>query len=72
MDLQGLGYLISSISVGFLGVVAWPSPDEPRWMAWAVAIGMMLSVLGMALRYISHLQDRANIRRAAQNRPPEE
>ena len=37
MDLKGLGYLISTISVFFLGIVAWPSPDEPQWKAWAVA-----------------------------------
>ncbi len=70
MDLQGLGYLISSISVAFLGIVAWPGPDEPRWKAWAVAIGMALSVLGMASRYLSHLRDRKDIRRAARNQPP--
>ncbi|HET9397457.1 MAG TPA: hypothetical protein VFO45_01415 [Sphingomicrobium sp.] len=72
MDLQGLGYLISSISVGFLGAVAWPGPGEPQWMAWAVAVGMATSILGMGFRYMSHLRDRANIRRAARNEPPRE
>jgi hypothetical protein len=72
MDLQGLGYLISSVSVGFLGAVAWPGPDEPQWHAWAVALGMALSVLGMGVRFLSHLKDKANIRRAANNRPPKE
>ncbi len=70
MDLQGLGYLISSVSVGFLGAVAWPGPGEPRWMAWAVALGVATSILGMGLRYLSHLQDRRNIERAARNQPP--
>ena len=72
MDLQGLGYLISSVSVGFLGAVAWPGPDEPQWHAWAVALGMATSILGMGLRFLSHLRDKANIRRAANNRPPKE
>ena len=72
MDLQGLGYLISSVSVGFLGAVAWPGPDEPQWHAWAVALGMALSILGMGVRFLSHLKDKANIRRAANNRPPKE
>ena len=72
MDLQGLGYLVSSVSVGFLGAVAWPGPDEPQWKAWAVAIGMATSVLGMGVRFMSHLRDRANIRRAAHNVPPKE
>lgn len=72
MDLQGLGYLISSISVAFLGIVAWPGPDEPQWKAWAVAIGMATSILGMAVRFMSHVRDRNDIKRAAQNKPPKE
>ena len=72
MDLQGIGYLISSVSVAFLGIVAWPKPDEPRWMAWAVAIGMATSILGMGLRWLSHVRDRDDIRRAANNVPPKE
>lgn len=72
MDLQGLGYLISSVSVAFLGAVAWPGPGEPQWKAWAVAIGMALSVLGMSVRFLSHLRDKANIERAAHNQPPKD
>jgi hypothetical protein len=72
MDLQGLGYLISSISVAFLGAVAWPGPEEPRWKAWAVAIGMATAVLGMGVRFLSHLRDKRNIARAARNEPPKE
>ena len=72
MDLQGLGYLISSVSVGFLGAVAWPGPDEPQWKAWAVALGMLLSILGMGVRFMSHLRDKRNIARAAHNKPPKE
>jgi hypothetical protein len=72
MDLKGLGYLISTISVLFLGIVAWPGPTEPRWQAWAVAIGMATSILGMSIRFLSHRQDRKDIKRAARNQPPEE
>jgi hypothetical protein len=72
MDLQGLGYLISSVSVGFLGAVAWPGPDDPQWHAWAVVIGMATSILGMSVRFMSHLRDKKNIRRAANNQPPED
>ena len=71
MDLQGLGYLISSVSVAFLGIVAWPGPEEPSWMTWAVAIGMALSILGMGVRFVSHMRDKRNIARAARNEPPE-
>ena len=72
MDLQGLGYLISSVSVAFLGIVAWPAPDEPQWMAWAVALGMATSILGMGLRWLAHVHVRKDIRRAARNVPPKE
>jgi hypothetical protein len=72
MDLQGLGYLVSTVSVGFLGAVAWPGPDEPEWKAWAVAVGMATSIVGMGSRYLSHLRDRDNIKRAAHNQPPKE
>ena len=71
MDLQGLGYLISSLSVAFLGAVAWPGPEEPRWKAWALAIGMATAVIGMGVRFLSHLRDKRNIARAARNQPPE-
>ncbi len=70
IDLKGLGYLISTVSVFFLGIVAWPAPDEPRWKAWAVAVGMATSVLGMAVRYLSHRKDREDIRRAANDELP--
>ena len=70
MDLKGLGYLISTISVLFLGVVAWPAPDEPQWKAWAVAIGMATSILGMGVRFLSHRKDRRDIERAARDQPP--
>ena len=72
MDLQGLGYLISSVSVAFPGAVAWPGPEEPQWKAWAVVVGMATSILGMGVRFLSHLRDRDNIRRAAHNQPPKE
>lgn len=72
MDLKGLGYLISTISVFFLGIVAWPGPGDPDWHGPAVLIGMMLSVMGMGVRFVSHRQDRHDIRRAAYNKPPKD
>ena len=71
MDLKGLGYLVSTVSVLFLGVVAWPQADEPLWKAWAVAIGMATSILGMGVRFISHRKDRKDIQRAAHDKEPE-
>ena len=72
MDLKGPGYLISSVSVVLLGVVAWPAPDEPAWHAVAVLLGMVLSIFGMGVRFMSHRKDRKDIRRAARNQPPED
>ena len=70
MDMKLLGYPISTVSVAFLGVVAWPGPGEPQWKAWAVAIGMATSVAGMFCRFISHLHDKRDIERAAEDRQP--
>jgi len=70
IDLKALGYMISTVSVGFLGIVAWPGPGEPRWKAWAVGIGMAASILGMCVRWLSHLHDKHDIQRAARDRPP--
>jgi hypothetical protein len=72
IDLKGLGYLISTISVLFLGIVAWPKPAEPQWRAWAVAIGMATSIVGMGVRFASHRKDRKDIQRAAHNQEPQE
>jgi hypothetical protein len=70
IDVKGVGYLISAISVFFLGIVAWPTPEDPKWHAWAVAIGMATSIAGMGTRYISHRRDRKDIERAARDQPP--
>lgn len=64
MDLKGLGYFISTISVLLLGAVAWPGPGEPRWKAMAVAAGMAASILGMGARWLSHRKDRKAIAHA--------
>jgi uncharacterized membrane protein YhhN len=57
-SLKGLGYLISIISVGLLGIVAWPQPGEPLWKAVVVPAGMATSVIGMFLRWLSHRRDK--------------
>lgn len=72
MDSKGLGYLISTVSVIFLGIVAWPSPNDPEWHAAAVLTGMATSVLGMGVRYSSHRKDRKDIRRAANDQQPKD
>lgn len=63
MDLKALGYLISTLSVLLLGMVAWPGPGEPGWKAWVVVAGMASSVAGMAVRNWSHRKDRHDLDR---------
>ena len=72
MDLKALGYSISTLSVLFLGAVAWPSPGEPAWKSWALAAGMVTSVAGMFSRYLSHLKVKRNIERAAHREEPKQ
>jgi len=72
IDLKLVGYSISSVSVALLGAVAWPSPGEPAWKSWALAAGMLTSVAGMFSRYLSHLKDKRNIRRAAHGAEPKQ
>ena len=64
IDWKGLGYLTSMASVFFLGAIAWPKPDAPAWHLPALIIGVATSLVGMALRYKSHLYQQAEIRKA--------
>ncbi len=61
MDLKGLGYLISTVSVVLLGIVSWPKPDEPQWKAIVLGLGMAVSVIGMGVRWLSHCHEKAAI-----------
>jgi hypothetical protein len=56
--MKAFGYLVSTVSVILLGIVAWPKPDEPQWKAAVVIAGMAASIIGMAIRYLSHRRDR--------------
>jgi hypothetical protein len=64
IDWKGLGYLISIVSVFFLGAVAWPKPDAPWWHLPALIGGMASSILGMGCRYKAHLDQQREIRKA--------
>ena len=63
VDWKGLGYLISIVSVFFLGAVAWPKPGEPAWHVVALIVGMVTSILGMGCRYKAHLDQQREIRK---------
>lgn len=64
MGVKGLGYLISIVSVAMLGVVAWPRPDEPQWKVSVLLAGMAASIVGMALRHLSHRKEQQQLERA--------
>ncbi|MEA3045619.1 MAG: hypothetical protein QOJ53_1529 [Sphingomonadales bacterium] len=51
---KGLGYLVSTLSVILLGIVAWKSASEQPLLFACLIAGMAASVAGMALRWISH------------------
>lgn len=63
-DWKALGYLTSIVSVFFLGAIAWPRPGDPKWHVFALIAGMSLSILGMAFRYKSHLDEKRQIKKA--------
>jgi hypothetical protein len=52
--LKGLGYLVSTMSVILLGIVAWKSASEQPLLFACLILGMLASVTGMGLRWISH------------------
>ena len=63
LDWKALGYLISIVSVFFLGAIAWPASDEPQWHIVALVIGMATSIIGMGCRYKAHLDQRRELRK---------
>jgi hypothetical protein len=64
IDWKGLGYLVSILSVLFLGSVAWPKPSEPWWHVPALLAGMTTSIIGMACRYKAHVENQREIKKA--------
>ena len=55
--LKTIGYLISSVSVLLLGIVAWPSTADEPAMRLCLTGGMVTSVLGMFFRWMSFQKD---------------
>jgi uncharacterized protein involved in response to NO len=51
------GYLVSSVSVVLLGIVAWKSASEHPFLFACLVGGMALSILGMLLRWTSYQLD---------------
>ncbi len=55
--IKSIGYVISSISVALLGIVAWEAADE-GWMRPLVLVGVLASIVGMALRWLTYREDK--------------
>jgi hypothetical protein len=62
-DWKALGYLVSMVSVFFLGSIAWPKPGDPAWHLPVLILGMAASVIGMGFRYKAHLHQKRELRR---------
>lgn len=64
LDWKALGYIVSIVSVFFLGAAAWLKQNPPWWYHLAVIVGMATSIIGMAFRYKAHLDEKHEIRKA--------
>lgn len=64
LDWKALGYLVSIVSVFLLGAIAWPKPGEPRWHVLVLVAGMATSIAGMGFRYLAHVKEQRELRRA--------
>jgi hypothetical protein len=64
LDWKAVGYLVSICSVFFLGAVAWTKTDAPAWYYPVLIVGMATSIIGMGCRYMAHLHQKAEIRKA--------
>jgi len=52
--LKSVGYLISTLSVLLLGIVAWSSASKDPDMRAALIVGMAASIVGMLMRWLSY------------------
>jgi hypothetical protein len=68
--LKGLGYLVSTLSVILLGVVSWKSASEQPLLFLCLVLGMLASVAGMSLRWISHRLEQKEKAQGARSSAP--
>jgi hypothetical protein len=64
LDFKATGYLISIVSVFFLGVVAWTKENPSGWYYPVLIIGMATSIIGMGFRYLAHLRQKREFQKA--------
>jgi hypothetical protein len=55
--VKGVGYLVSSVSVLLLAVFPLKDAMKDPLLFFCLAGGVLLSILGMVLRYLSHRRE---------------
>ena len=71
--MKGYGYQVSTGSVFLLAVPGIKSAQENALMAACLVLGMIASIAGMGIRYLSHRKDKSQIneiRREARGQAP--
>lgn len=56
--IKSSGYLISTVSVILLGIVSWKAAQQSPILMSCLIAGMVLSCLGMLLRWTSYQVDK--------------
>jgi hypothetical protein len=64
LDWKGIGYLCSIAGALLLGAEAWPRPTDPAWHLPALIVGVIVTIVGFAVRYMAHLKQRREIAEA--------
>ena len=67
VTLKSAGYVVSIISVILLGMTAWKTASQDDVLRLCLIGGMLASIAGMLLRWISHLKDQQEKGKQAQN-----
>ena len=57
--IKTTGYFVSTLSVVLLGIVSWKAARESTVLMACLIGGMLCSILGMALRWLSYQIDKA-------------
>ena len=56
-QLKTVGYLISTVSVILLGAVGWSTVGDDAILRAALVLGVLASIAGMLLRWLSYQRD---------------
>jgi hypothetical protein len=67
--LKTIGYFVSVISVLLLGTAAWRTASEDQFLLLCLIGGMIASMIGMLLRWISHILDQREKDKLARGQP---